>query len=200
MKATEHFKQTIKAYLDERAQNDELFAVSYAKENKNLDDCVTFILNQAMAICKEGGCGMTDDEVYSLGVHYYDEDDIEVGKAVNCGVIVNHRVELSPEEQAEARENALKAYQNEELRKIQQRNSKPHRAEKSESRTPDQRYFLITCHEYEIFSARRENGHARVMFFYTAKLRGILTNLPNYKISVANKQNACLKNKIKEEI
>ena len=47
----------------------------------------------------------------------------------------------------------------------QQRNSKPHRAEKSESRTPDQRYFLITCHEYEIFSARCENGHARVMFF-----------------------------------
>lgn len=122
MKGTEHFKQAIKAYLDERAKTDELFAVSYAKENKNLDDCVTFILNQAMAICKEGGCGMTDDEVYSLGVHYYDEDDIEVGKAVNCGVIVNHRVELSPEEQAEARENALKAYQNEELRKIQQRN------------------------------------------------------------------------------
>ena len=46
MKATEHFRQTIKAYLDERAQNDELFAVSYAKENKNMDDCVTFILNQ----------------------------------------------------------------------------------------------------------------------------------------------------------
>ena len=80
MKGTEHFKQAIKAYLDERAKTDELFAVSYAKENKNLDDCVTFILNQAMAICKEGGCGMTDDEVFSLGVHYYDEDDIEVFK------------------------------------------------------------------------------------------------------------------------
>ena len=137
MKGTEHFKQAIKAYLDERAKTDELFAVSYAKENKNLDDCVTFILNQAMAICKEGGCGMTDDEVYSLGVHYYDEDDIEVGKAVNCGVIVNHRVELSPEEQAEARENALKAYQNEELRKIQQRNSKPKPTPKAVRQEPE---------------------------------------------------------------
>lgn len=39
MKGTEHFKQAIKAYLDERAKTDELFAVSYAKENKNLDDC-----------------------------------------------------------------------------------------------------------------------------------------------------------------
>lgn len=58
MKATEHFKQTIKAYLDERAKNDELFAVSYAKENKNMDDCVTFILNQV----KRSKCmGLTDE-------------------------------------------------------------------------------------------------------------------------------------------
>lgn len=63
--------------------------------------------------------------------HYYDEDNIEVGKAVNCGVIVNHRVELTPEEQAEAREKALKAYQDEELRKIQQRNSRPKPTQKA---------------------------------------------------------------------
>lgn len=125
MTGTEHFKQTIKAYLDDRAKTDELFAVSYAKGNKNLDDCVTFILNQAKAIAQEGGCGMTDDEVYSLATHYYDEDNIEVGKTVNCGVIVNHRVELSEQEKAEAREKAVKAYQAEELRKIQQRNSRP---------------------------------------------------------------------------
>lgn len=50
MKGTEQFKQTIKAYLDERAKRDELFAVSYAKENKNLDDCITFVLNQANSI------------------------------------------------------------------------------------------------------------------------------------------------------
>ena len=31
MKGTEHFKQAIKAYLDERAKTDELFAVSYVK-------------------------------------------------------------------------------------------------------------------------------------------------------------------------
>ena len=37
MKGTEHFKQAIKSYLDGRAKTDELFAVAYAKENKNLD-------------------------------------------------------------------------------------------------------------------------------------------------------------------
>lgn len=143
MKGTEHFKQAIKAYLDERAKTDELFAVSYAKENKNLDDCVTFILNQAMAICKEGGCGMTDDEVYSLGVHYYDEDDIEVGKAVNCGVIVNHRVELSPEEQAEARENALKPTKTRNCVKSNSETANRNRPRKRSDKNPNNRHYLI---------------------------------------------------------
>ena len=122
MKATEHFKQTIKAYLDERAKNDELFAVSYAKENKNMDDCVTFILNQV----KRSKCmGLTDEEVYSLAVHFFDEDDIEIGNSIACNVIVNHTVKLTEEEKAQARQEALKEYQAEQLRKMQKRTNKP---------------------------------------------------------------------------
>lgn len=122
MKATEHFKQTIKAYLDERAKNDELFAVSYAKENKNMDDCVTFILNQV----KRSKCmGLTDEEVYSLAVQFFDEDDIEIGNSIACNVIVNHTVELTEEEKAQARQEALKEYQAEQLRKLQKRANKP---------------------------------------------------------------------------
>jgi len=122
MKATEHFKQTIKTYLDERAKNDELFAVSYAKENKNMDDCVTFILNQV----KRSKCmGLTDEEVYSLAVHFFDEEDIEIGNPIACNVIVNHTVELTEEEKAQARQEALKEYQAEQLRKMQKRTNKP---------------------------------------------------------------------------
>ena len=122
MKATEHFKQTIKAYLDKRAKNDELFAVSYAKENKNMDDCVTFILNQV----KRSKCmGLTDEEVYSLAVHFFDEEDIEIGNPIACNVIVNHTVELTEEEKAQARQEALKEYQAEQLRKMQKRTNKP---------------------------------------------------------------------------
>ena len=122
MKATEHFRQTIKAYLDERAQNDELFAVSYAKENKNMDDCVTFILNQ---VKRSKYMGLTDEEVYSLAVHFFDEDDIEIGNSIACNVIVNHTVELTEEEKAKARQEALKEYQAEQLRKMQKRTNKP---------------------------------------------------------------------------
>ena len=111
MKGTEHFKQAIKSYLDERAKTDELFAVAYAKENKNLDDCVTFILNQVKALANEGCIGMADDEVYSLACHFYDEDIIDIGKPINCGVVVNHRIELTEEEKAEARQRAISQYQ-----------------------------------------------------------------------------------------
>ena len=46
MKGTTNFKATIQVYLEERARTDELFAVSYAKEHKNIDNCITYILNE----------------------------------------------------------------------------------------------------------------------------------------------------------
>ena len=69
--------------------------------------------------------GLTDEEVYSLAVHFFDEEDIEIGNPIACNVIVNHTVELTEEEKAQARQEALKEYQAEQLRKMQQRTSKP---------------------------------------------------------------------------
>ncbi|ROS84373.1 hypothetical protein EEL39_16950 [Muribaculaceae bacterium Isolate-080 (Janvier)] len=62
--------------------------------------------------------------------HYYDENEIEVGKPIQCHVAVNHVVELTAEEKAEARQNAVRRYQEEELRKLQNR-SKPRTATKA---------------------------------------------------------------------
>lgn len=121
MKGTEHFKQTIKAYLDKRAAEDVLFAASYAKKEKSVSKCITYILNQV----KESGCnGFADDEIYSMAVHYYDEDNIEIGELVPASVVVNHHVELTEEEKAEAHRNAVKAYQEEEMRKLRDRTAK----------------------------------------------------------------------------
>ena len=68
---------------------------------------------------------LTDEEVYSLAVHFFDEDDIEIGNSIACNVIVNHTVELTEEEKAKARQEALKEYQAEQLRKMQKRTNKP---------------------------------------------------------------------------
>ena len=114
MKTTDHFKRTIQMYLEQRAAEDALFAKKYRNPAKNIDDCVTYILNYVQ---KSGCNGFTDGE-------------IEVGKPIQCQVAVNHVVELTAEEKAEARQNAIRQYQDEELRKLQNRN-KPRTATKA---------------------------------------------------------------------
>ena len=88
-------------YLEQRAAEDALFAKKYRNPAKNIDDCVTYILNYVQ---KSGCNGFTDGEIYGQAVHYYDENEIEVGKPIQ--------------------------YQDEELRKLQNRN-KPRTATKA---------------------------------------------------------------------
>jgi len=129
MKGTEHFKDVIQNYLETRASYDELFAENFRKENKNIDECITYILTEVQRM---GCAGLSDEEVYSLAVHYYDEDNIEVGKYINCQVVVNHTIELTEEEKAEARQRAVEQYQREEHSKIKSRNARPKKAETTE--------------------------------------------------------------------
>ena len=118
MKASNHFKNTIKAYLDQRAETDVLFALQYSKPEKNIDDCVTYILNEV----KKSGCnGFADDEIYNMAVHFYDEDNIEIGMPINnAHVVVNHFVELTEEEKVQARQDAIQKAQNEAYMKMTQ--------------------------------------------------------------------------------
>lgn len=130
MKGTEHFTRTIAEYLNQRAATDPLFAPNLQKPNKSIEECITYILSEVQ---KSGCNGFDDDEIYSMAVHYYDEDDIEVGKATNCQVMVNHVVELTEEEKAEARQEAIKQYQREELAKMQSRNAREKKTENTKA-------------------------------------------------------------------
>lgn len=118
MKGTELFKAAIQNYLEYRAMTDDLFAPRYANPAKNIDDCITYILNEVQ---KSGMNGFDDDEIYSMAMHYYDEDDIEIGKPISCKVMVNHHVELTEEEKQNARRKAIEQYQQMELNKLQNR-------------------------------------------------------------------------------
>ena len=87
MKGSNYFKNVIQDYLNSQAEKDELFAKSLTKENKNIDDCINYILNQVQA----SGCnGFADEEVFQMAMHYYDEDDLKIGKPINARVVVNH--------------------------------------------------------------------------------------------------------------
>lgn len=122
MKGAEHFKEIIKSYLDQRAKEDELFRAKYETTARTIDDVVTFILHE---VKNSGCCGFSDSEIYSMAVHAIDEPDLEIGKPLQCSVVVNHHIELTEEEKSEQRALALKRYQDEELRKIQARNARP---------------------------------------------------------------------------
>ena len=74
------FQQCIKDYLDKRAAKDELFAKTYAKQNKNIVECCEYIVSEAKKKASGNVAAIKDEEVYGWAVHYYDEDDIKVGK------------------------------------------------------------------------------------------------------------------------
>ena len=122
MKGTDHFKELIKNYLDNRAKEDKLFRAKYETTTRTIDDVVNYIFH---AVQQSGCCGFSDMEVYSMAVHAIDEPDLEIGKPMNCNVVVNHHIELTEEEKAEQRAIAIKRYQEEEMRKLQQRNNRP---------------------------------------------------------------------------
>lgn len=103
MKTTEAFKNTIEQYVISVADSNPQFAAKAVNPEKNLDDCVTFVLNQVQ---KSGVNGFTDDEIYSMVIHYYEEEDIDIGNPVECQVVVNHQVQLTEEEIAELKQKA----------------------------------------------------------------------------------------------
>ena len=80
-------------------------------------------------------------EVFSMAVHVIDEPTLEIGKPLQCSVVVNHHIDLTEEEKAEQRAIALKRYQDEELQKIQQRNNKPKVSKPQKNQQPELSLF-----------------------------------------------------------
>lgn len=106
-------KDIVKEYLDQRASEDAQFAASYAKPDKSIDQCWMYILgearNRGAQVC------MTQEEVFGLAIHYYDEDDIKV-KPVgrirsSCEVQASPAAKLTAKEKAAVKEEARRIYQ-----------------------------------------------------------------------------------------
>lgn len=132
-------KTKIKNYLDERAKNDELFAKTYAKPNKSIDECYKYILGEARK--KGTAVGMSHEEVYGLAVHYYDEDDIKINhvsgyvQASASDDDETKEVKLTAEEERKAREEAIHRLAEEQYQKMKKR---PQRARKEENESVQQ--------------------------------------------------------------
>ena len=103
-KVSKDFKETIKNHLEQRAATDQLFAETYKKENKNIDECCNYVMKCAR---DNGFAGYSDDEVFGWAIHYYDEDDLKNIPPVWGRVVINKSIDLTEEEKAKAKENAM---------------------------------------------------------------------------------------------
>lgn len=115
MKTTDSFKKVISDKLEEIAKSDPLFEANLKKEKKSIDECINYILN---TVQKSGCNGFTDDEIFAMAIHYYDEDDITSKSPGRFNVVVNHQIELTEEEKAEARKQAQTQIINQERERL----------------------------------------------------------------------------------
>ena len=125
-------KERIKDYLDERASQDELFAKSYAKTNKNIDECYDYIVGEARKQCKDSdSICISDDVVYGWAVHYYDEDDINVGRSTESKESTESKKMYEADMKKIVEEARKKAYQTNKMAS----NAKKKSADEKNSKT-----------------------------------------------------------------
>lgn len=130
MKPTNSFQTAIKSYLDKRAETDELFAVSYAKQNKSINECCDYIMGEAK---KRGSAvAISDEEVFGMAVHYYDEDNIKINK-VSGGSRVSTSAPAPPVELTQADKEAARQAAMEKLIEEQRKALKKKPAKKKET-------------------------------------------------------------------
>lgn len=142
MKTTDNFKKAIEQELRFRAFKDPMLAQALRKKDKNIDDCVSYILTE---VKNSGMNGFDDKEVFGMAIHYYSEDDLKVKPFETQGqVVVNRHVKLTEEEVEELKEKARKEVINEERAKMRKKPTKPVTAkdvEKQKGNDPQKALF-----------------------------------------------------------
>ena len=106
--------EVMQQMLQERCIAEPSFAIKMANPNKSISGAVNFLCNE---IKKSGLCVVDDTTVMNLLVHYFDQTEIEDCGNVNCNIVVS-KPELSAEDKAQLREQAMEQYRNEQLQDL----------------------------------------------------------------------------------
>ena len=118
-KGSEAFKETIKNHLRGLAKNDKLFLEKLKNPKKDINDCITYIINQVKA---SGSFGFPDEEIYSMAVHFYDENDIKVGNPISqVHICNNNAVMLTEDEISKAKEEGKQKVINAEMARMRKK-------------------------------------------------------------------------------
>jgi hypothetical protein len=129
------FQNAIKEHLDKMAAQDEVFAAKYAAkceaEPESIKKCCSYIIDQVQKNYKHGNSAvLTNDEVFGMAMHYYDENIAPPKVASNCTVIMS-KEQLTPEDEEairrEARAAAEQKIRDEETARIQREKAEAER-------------------------------------------------------------------------
>lgn len=117
MKSSNAVMDVVRNYMEERCASDPILAIKYANPAKSLEKALNYVAHEVQ---KSGLTIMDSDSVFSLILHYYDENLEDVPK-VNCNIVVG-KPELSEEDKANLKEQAMEQYKEEQLREIRRQN------------------------------------------------------------------------------
>ncbi len=118
IKSSNAVMDVVRNYMEERCASDPILAIKYANPAKSLEKALNYVASEVQ---KSGLTIMDSDSVFSLILHYYDEN-LEDVPNVNCKIAVAK--ELTDTEKAEAKAEAMEQYREEQLRELR-RQSQP---------------------------------------------------------------------------
>ena len=100
-------------YLGQLLKTREDIKEQLAKPNKDLGECMNYLMSCARKTVKGKCAVLSDDEALSLAIHYYDEDDLKVEK-VSGTVATSPKTKAQPKKQ----EQQTKAPSEEDINKL----------------------------------------------------------------------------------
>ena len=106
--------------MQRRIEQEPEFALKMANPNKSMEGAINFLCNE---VKKSGLCVLTDEAVEAILVHYWDAEDIKEVDNIGCNIVVS-KPELTEEDKAELKQQAMEQYKQEQLREIRSQ-SKP---------------------------------------------------------------------------
>lgn len=105
--------------LQERCIAEPTFAIKMANPSKSMEGAIDYLCS---LIQKSGLCCVEHTTVMNILCHYFDENEIETCGKVNCDIVVS-KPELSEEDKAELKEQAMEQYREEQLREIRRQSA-----------------------------------------------------------------------------
>ena len=129
---TKYFEQAISRWLDKEKANDEMFADQVKASGKTVEGCCNYIIQR---VRESKQCGYSDDEIYGMARHFFDEDsEKDPGKQDVQRIVVSGHIELSESEKAELKRQAEKEY----LRQLQEEAKKRETAQREKMKARQQ--------------------------------------------------------------